>query len=142
MFVSSFDALAQENNPSFGVRVPNSQSTKIQLIVETMQPEAMVCVRDLSPMFNMAARGAVNQCASQRLIACFDASSVTTYTDFVLYCNQGCRSAQTDFWYRIVVSSTSWTNPTDANGTWHFDIFSPAMIQFAQTFIIFYRKFH
>lgn len=111
----------EDNNPSFGVRVQNTKGRKVQVFVETMQNAAQVCVRDLSLPFNMANTRTINQCNSQHLVACFDAPTDLEYTDFVIYCNQGCRSAHTDFWYRVEVSSTTWTdggglasNPTGA----------------------------
>ena len=106
----------EENNPVFGVRVAGTKYAKVQVMIETMQAEATVCVRDLSPMLNMAVGRAVNQCATQRLNACFDAPADQDFTDFVVYCNQGCRSAQTDFWYRIVVSTNTYAAPIDSSG--------------------------
>jgi hypothetical protein len=91
---------------------------KVELMIETLQAGAIVCARGATPNpLNMANSRLVNQCATQRLYACFNGPiDPNMDLDLLIYCNSGCRSADTDFWYRITTSTSTWQNPTDANG--------------------------
>ena len=100
------------------VKAADVTGRKVELMIETMQAGAVVCARDASANpLNMANSRIINRCATQRLYACFNAPiEASMDLDLLIYCNSGCRSADTDFWYRIITSSTTWKNPTDANG--------------------------
>jgi hypothetical protein len=96
------------------VKAADVTGRKVELMIETMQAGAVVCARDAtSNPDNMADSRIINQCATDRLYACFDAPIDSTMDlDLLVYCDSGCRSADTDFWYRITTSNSTWQDGT------------------------------
>jgi hypothetical protein len=97
----------QDNNPPFCFNVPNTSNRQVQVMLQTVDPHARICIKDVT--VNTRATGGLDTCFSDRKTACFNAQTDTSRLQLQVYVpSSGGATTATAFWYRVRVSEGTW----------------------------------
>jgi len=99
----------EDNQPPFCINVQNVAKKKIELLVETFRPQDRVCVRDVwGNSVNQNNQGAIDTCFQSQYTGCFPTLQSQQNLKLVFFCDTGCATGETSFYYRIRVSQGAW----------------------------------
>merc|ERR1712173_336973 len=110
--------LAEFNEPPVCIHVPNSKDKKVEILIESSEPNANVCVQDAADMgVEQNNVGMVSTCGRGQFYACFtaavaedpDGNSEGQNFSFYIYCDGSCESSDVDLLVRVRTSEQSWT---------------------------------
>lgn len=97
----------EDNNPPFCFNVPNTSNRQVQVMLQTVDPHARICIKDVT--VNTRATGGLDTCFSDRKTACFNAQTDTSRLQLQVYVpSSGGATTATAFWYRVRVSEGTW----------------------------------
>eukprot|EP00455_Lapot_gusevi_P009647 TRINITY_DN14336_c0_g2_i2.p1 TRINITY_DN14336_c0_g2~~TRINITY_DN14336_c0_g2_i2.p1 ORF type:complete len:244 (-),score=88.38 TRINITY_DN14336_c0_g2_i2:183-914(-) len=102
--------LYEDNNPPICLTVPTVRGRAVEIMVESQNPGARICIRDPNPRINMAQGEVVGQCGFGRVNSCFTSSTNIDDLKVIIYCDQACRTANTNIWYRVRKSAMSYAD--------------------------------
>jgi len=110
--------LEEFNEPPVCIHVPNSKDKKVEIMIESTEENAKICVQDASDLgISTNDVGAFNACGSGQFYACFtaavaedpDGDAEGTNLSFIVYCNgESCEASDVDLHIRVRVSEQSW----------------------------------
>lgn len=114
--------LAEFNEPPICIHVPNSGDKKVEILIESEQTDASICIHDASdPGYSNNDVGNVATCGKGQLYSCFTAAEVSQVDDaqqtiagtledfsFYIYCQESCEASDVNLWIRIRQSEQTW----------------------------------
>lgn len=111
--------LKEFNQPPVCIHVPNSKDKKVEIMIESGESNANICVQDASDLgVETNDVGMVSTCGRGQFYACFtaavaedpDGNTEGTNFSFFIYCNgESCEASDVDLHVRVRVSEQSWT---------------------------------
>lgn len=112
-----YGILAIYNQPPVCVCVDNSYDRNVEIAIETLTPNARVCVLDATKADTNSNQnpGEVSDCDEGRFYKCFP-SQTDQDLIFRIYCDAGCEDENVELFYRARMSPYRWTVTRDATG--------------------------
>lgn len=109
--------LKEFNEPPVCIHVPNSKDKKVEILIESTEPNANICVQDASDMgVETNNVGMVSTCGRGQFYACFtaavaedpDGDTEGTNFSFFIHCEESCEASDVDLVVRVRTSEQSW----------------------------------
>jgi hypothetical protein len=97
----------ENNDPPFCFSVPNVQNKMVQVMIQTTDDQASLCLKDTTAS-NIRMAGAIDRCFTDKTNACFSALTYTPTLTLLVYTDSTAATTSTPFWYRVRVSSSTW----------------------------------
>jgi len=104
--------LVNYNEPPICMLVPGSRNKKIEILMESEEDNANLCITDAS-YEGVATNdvGNIENCGSGKIYACFTAASAedgASNFGFYVSCKEGCEDSDVAVWIRIRISRQDW----------------------------------
>jgi hypothetical protein len=106
-------SFGEDNSPPYCLSVGGVNNKKVEIMIESQNKDARLCVKDTSNQVSVNDPGNVASCGSGKVHACFPASTRDNTMQLVVYCDTGCTAGMVSFWHRVRISDVAWT---DNNG--------------------------
>lgn len=96
----------EDNNPPFCFRVSGTKNRQVQVMIQTVDEQARLCIKDVHT--GTRAAGSIDKCFTDRTTACFGGMTNTDGLQLMVYADSAGATSSTPFWYRVRVSEGTW----------------------------------
>jgi len=97
----------ENNDPPFCFDVWNVQDREVQVMLQTVDDHARLCIKDTSSS-NVRMTGSTMHCFTQQYTACFGGLTYSNTLALIVYTDSTAATTATPFWYRVRVSAGTW----------------------------------
>jgi len=97
----------ENNDPPFCFNVWNVQDREVQVMIQTVDDHARLCIKDTSSS-NVRMTGSTMHCFTQQYTACFGGLTYSNTLALIVYTDSTAATTATPFWYRVRVSAGTW----------------------------------
>ena len=101
----------EDNNPPFCFAVSGTLNKQVQVMLQTVDDQARLCIRDTN-----AGAGGIDRCFSDKTVACFGGMTYASSITLMVYIDSRGATTATAFWYRVRVSEVAWDLTGAARG--------------------------
>lgn len=96
----------EDNNPPFCFSVANTANKQVQVMLQTVDDGARLCIRDT---YAKGANTPLDKCFTDKDVACFGGLTYGNGMQLMVYTDSTGATTSTAFWYRVRVSEATWT---------------------------------